>query len=51
VADAVFDNEQLTWCFKTGKLVLSQMSTSRDYGDVTYTDDYQGPTKATPKDF
>lgn len=50
-AGAVFDNPTVTWCFKTGKLTLESMSTSRDYGDVMYSDDYTGPVEETPKDF
>jgi hypothetical protein len=48
---ATFDNTLVTWCFKTGKLVLTAISVSRDYGDATYTDTYQAPSKSVPVDF
>lgn len=50
-AGSTFDNAQITWCFKTGKLKLEQLGPSLDYGIVTYDDDYDAPSKETPKDF
>jgi len=48
-AGAHYDNAVLTWCFKTGKLELEQLSTSLDYGDLIYTDDVNKPPTAAPK--
>lgn len=45
------DNATATWCFKTGKLKLEAIGPSLKYGVVSYTDDFDAPTKATPVDF
>jgi hypothetical protein len=50
-AGSTFDNSTATWCFKTGKLKLEQIGPSLKYGVVTYTDQYDAPSKGTPKDF
>jgi len=51
-AGAHYDNLVVTWCFKTGHLVLDQLSTNLDYGDLIYTDEVnRGPAKAPKVDF
>lgn len=51
-AGAKIDNEVVTWCFKTGELELVQLSSSIQYGHLTYTDDVHGvPSKGPTVDF
>jgi hypothetical protein len=50
-AGSTFDNPVVIWCFSTGKLKLEQLGPSLKYGSVTYTDEFNAPSKDTPKDF
>lgn len=47
-----FESTELTWCFKTGKMVLSEIGPRITHSSAIYTDEVHGePTSPVPVDF
>jgi hypothetical protein len=46
---ATFDNTVVTWCFRTGHLVLTRMDFQRDYMSLRYRDDESVPPAEKPR--
>lgn len=50
-AGAVLENQLVVWCFATGELELTAISTDLRYGSAIYSDTHAAPTPAAPRNF